>query len=256
MQDEQVGRGYDYDSHGHTYATHRQTDPHIAEVIRNALSDANTVLNVGAGTGSYEPEDRYVVAVEPSRVMRSQRIERGRAPAIDARAEALPFDDDAFEAATAFITLHHWTDQRRGIKELRRVARGPVLIMTFDPDCDGDFWLDEYFPEMLRRERRRYPSLEWIAETVGDRVRVIPITIPFFCRDGFLEAFYGRPEAFLDPTIRRDQSAWALVTEQMVKAGVERLREDLESGGWDRRYGFYRSMPFFEGALRLVVSEP
>lgn len=256
MQDIKPTDPYDYNAHGHTYGTHRQTEPHIADVIHEALGEAVTLLNVGAGTGSYEPEDRYVVAVEPSEVMRRQRIERSKVPAIDARAEALPFDDDAFDAAMALITVHHWSDQSGGIEELRRVARGPVLILTFDPEHAGGLWLEDYFPEMLRRERRRYPSVNRIAATLGDRVKVIPISIPFFCRDGFLEAFYGRPEAILDPAVRRDQSAWALVREEMVHDGVERLRQDLESGTWDRRYGSCRSMPFFSGSLRLVVSDP
>ena len=180
------------------YAARRRTDPRIAAYVHAALGDARTVLNVGAGAGSYEPEDRYVVAVEPSAAMRAQRS----TPAVIGVAEALPFDDGAFDAAMATVTIHQWRDAARGVAELRRVARR-VVILTFDPAAIPAWWLGEYVPEMLAGEAARYPALEALG---GE---VTPVPIPLDCSDGFIEAFYGRPEALLDPEVRRSQSAWA-----------------------------------------------
>ena len=229
---------FDYEAGGGVgYARRRRTDPRIAAYVHAALGDAATVLNVGAGAGSYEPEDRYVIAVEPSAAMRAQRT----TPAVDAVAETLPFDDDSFDAAMATITIHQWPDAERGLRELRRVARGPVVILTFDPAAIRRFWLAEYVPEMIEAEARRYPAPSPASGSVP---------IPLDCGDGFIEAFYGRPEALLDPEVRRSQSAWAFGS---PPRGLERLRSDLESGAWDARHGHLRTQPFFDGSLRLVV---
>jgi SAM-dependent methyltransferase len=229
----------DYAAVGGTYSRHRRTDPRIAALVWEALGDAETVINVGAGAGSYEPEDRYVVAVEPSAAMRAQR----RTPAVDATAEALPFDDDSFDAAMAMVTIHQWSDVDRGLRELRRVARGPVVILTFDGEAVPRFWLNDYAPDVLALEASRYPPLD----SLGGRVLEVPI--PFDCVDGFAEAFYGRPEALLDPEVRRAQSAWGLAGVDDVPA----LREALASGEWDSRHGHLRTQPEFVGSLRLVV---
>ena len=228
----------DYAAVGGTYSRQRRTDPRIAAMVWEALGDAETVINVGAGAGSYEPEDRYVVAVEPAAAMRAQR----RTPAVDATAEALPFDDDSFDAAMAMVTIHQWRDVDRGLRELRRVARGPVVILTFDGDAVPRFWLNDYAPDVLALEASRYPRLEGA---------VTEVPIPFDCADGFAEAFYGRPEALLDPEVRRAQSAWGLVGVDDVPA----LREALASGDWDARYGHLRTQPEYIGALRLIVIE-
>src|SRR6185437_2069847 len=171
-----------------------------------ALGSARNVINVGAGTGSYEPTDREVTAVEPSAEMRAKRAP-SLSPAIDATADALPFEDDAFDAALAVFTVHHWPDLEAGLAEMRRIARGPVVIMTADPEALADLWLAEYSPEFPEVERRRYPSFDRIADGFGGRLSVRPLTIPLDCRDGFADAFYGRPEAMLEPAVRRAQSA-------------------------------------------------
>lgn len=243
---------FDYERGGQQYARHRQTDPRIAAHIHSALGSAHTVLNVGAGAGSYEPQDRYVVAVEPSAVMRAQRPDH-LVPALRGVADALPFDDGSFDAAMALVTVHHWPDIERGLRELRRVARGPVLVLTFDPAALDNFWNAHYFPELIAVERARYPPIELITGALGGPCDVLPIPVPFDCVDGFQEAFYGRPEAFLDPAVRKAQSAWGFLPTGLEAQLVERLATDLRTGDWDARYGEHRRLPTFTGALRLIV---
>jgi SAM-dependent methyltransferase len=198
------GARVDYERHGRTYARHRRADPRIAARINAALGDSRTVLNVGAGTGSYEPTDRWVLAVEPSAVMRAQRPPDA-APVIGARAESLPFDDNAVDAAMACLTIHHWDPPAAGLAELRRVARGPVVVFTFDLDC-LPAWQDDHLREGLALERPRFPTIDDIAAALGGRTRVEQIATPGDCVDGFFEAFWRRPEALLDPAVRSAQS--------------------------------------------------
>jgi len=245
----------DYDSHGHGYAQRRRPDPRIAALIHAALGDARTVVNVGAGAGSYEPADRYVVAVEPSAGMRAQRPATA-VPALNATAESLPFDDGAFDAAMATVTVHQWRDVARGLAELRRVARGPVAVLTFDGNELDRHWLAAYTPELIAAERRRYPPVPTIAAAVGRTADVIEVPIPIDCVDGFTEAYYARPEAFLDPRVRAAQSAWGFVSPEATAQSIERLRADLASGAWEQRYGYLRTQPQFLGSLRLVVGRP
>jgi SAM-dependent methyltransferase len=244
---------FDYDTNEPQYARRRQTDTRIARVIHAALGDARTVLNVGAGAGSYEPTDRHVLAIEPSAAMRAQRP-RQLAPAIQATADALPFDDDAVDAAMAVLTVHHWPDLERGLREMRRVARERVLIVSADPDALDRFWLADYAPEMIAVERRRYPTLDTVARALAGRIEIQPLPIPIDCVDGFSEAFYARPEAFLDDAVRRSQSAWGFVDVAVQRRMVERLRTDLASGEWDRRYGSWRTPTTFDGSMRLLVA--
>jgi SAM-dependent methyltransferase len=246
---------FDYEAGGQGYASVRRPDPRIAARIHSALGAAPTVVNVGAGAGSYEPVDRAVTAVEPSAAMRAQRPP-GSSPAIDAIAEDLPFADDSFDAAMASVTIHQWTDWRQGLRELRRVTRGPIVILAFDSAALDQFWLADYVPELITAEKLRDPKIEFIAATLGGEVTVTPVPIPIDCVDGFTEAFYARPEAFLDPAVRRAQSVWGFISPESAAAGIERLRGDLESGEWDRRFGHLRTQPEFIGALRLVVSVP
>ncbi|MEV4095834.1 methyltransferase domain-containing protein [Streptosporangium saharense] len=246
---------FDYERHGHGYAGRRRTDPRIAAHVHAALGQARTVVNVGAGAGSYEPLDRHVVAVEPSAAMRAQRP-RHLAPAVNAAAERLPFDDDAFDAAMATVTVHQWSDLERGLGELRRVSAGPVVVLTFDPDALDLIWLAEYVPEFVAVERRRFPTIDLIASHLGTRAEVLPVTIPIDCVDGFIEAYYARPEYFLDPEVRASQSAWGFVDDAVESQAVERLRRDLDSGAWDERFGHLREQPEFSGSLRLVVGHP
>ncbi|MBL7802653.1 MAG: class I SAM-dependent methyltransferase [Saprospiraceae bacterium] len=234
---------FDYDRLGHSYAGYRQTDPHIAAFVNRALGGAQTILNVGAGAGSYEPSDRYIVAVEPSSVMRAQRIAKGKVPAINAKAELLPFDDNTFDAAMAMLTVHHWPNLEKGLREVRRVTRGQIVIMTYDPAALDVFWNVRYFPELIDVERARYPAIDRIQQALGGSGEVVPVSIPLQCVDGFQEAFYGRPEAFLHREVRKAQSAWGFLAPGLEDELVERLSEALLSGAWDREFGHYRKAP-------------
>lgn len=243
---------FDYERGGVGYAQVRRTDPRIAARVHAALGTAETVLNVGGGAGSYEPTDRQVTAVEPSAAMRAQRP--ADRPAIDARAESLPFPDLSFDAAMAMITVHQWPDLDGALGELRRVSRGPVLILTFDPDSLDRLWLVDYLPELIASERRRFPTLDRLAAGLGP-CTISELAIPLDCVDGFLEAYYGRPEAFLDPAVRRAQSSWGFLDPKTIERGLARLEADLANGEWNRRYGRLRGQPEFAGALRLLVTE-
>ena len=244
----------DYEQHGRTYTRFRQPDPRIAQRIEQELGDAQTVVNVGAGAGSYEPRDRWVLAIEPSATMRGQRPPDA-APAIAARAEALPLDDDAVDAAMACVTVHHWEPPDAGLAEMRRVARSRVVVFTFELEA-LPAWQQDYLAEALAIERPRFPSLERIADALGGHVRVEHIPTPVDCVDGFFEAFWRRPEALLDPEVRASQSIWSLLEPGVEQRIVDRLRDDLASGAWDAGHGHLRDRTSYDGALRLVVAEP
>ena len=221
-----------YDSIGRSYSTHRREDPRLAVYVRRALGSARTVVNVGAGAGSYEPGDLPVVAVEPSSTMIAQRGPRA-APVVRAKAEALPFSDAAFDAAMAILTVHHWADRRKGLAECARVARR-VVCLTWDPECDG-FWLtQEYFPEILRKDRCAFPTMAELSAELG-AMDVQRIPIPADCTDGFLGAYWRRPHAYLEAGVRASISSLAMV--ESDNSQLLRLRADLESGHWKRRYG-------------------
>jgi len=245
----------DYAAHGQGYGRQRRTDPRIAAWVHAALGDARTVLNVGAGAGSYEPLDRHVLAIEPAAAMRAQRPAH-LTPAVDGVAERLPVDDQSFDAAMALVTVHQWRDVARGLAELRRVTRGPIVLLTFDGDALDRWWMADYAPEMLAVERRRFPGVASLVEGLGGACEVHAIPIPNDCVDGFSEAFYARPEAFLDPAVRRSQSAWSFVPGDVQARFANRLGADLASGEWDRRHGAWRAKPTFEGSLRGIVSRP
>ncbi len=243
----------DYGVIGGSYAHYRQPEPAIEAMIAAALGGARRVLNVGAGAGSYEPTDRAMTAVEPSAAMRAQRP-AGRDPAIDAVAEALPFPDGHFDAAMTTFSVHQWADLDGGLRELRRVTRGPVIILSCDPDRVRDFWLHAYAPGVLDAEARRYPSLAHMADRLGGHCTIVPVPIPLHCRDGFNEAYYGRPEGLLDPAARLSCSAWSFVDPDVAASYVEHLRGDVESGAWDRHYGHLRTQANYDGSLRLLVA--
>jgi SAM-dependent methyltransferase len=242
-----------YDAIGRTYTTTRGTDPRLAERIWDALGEARTVVNVGAGTGSYEPPDRDVMAVEPSTVMIAQRPP-GAAPVVQASAEALPFADASFDAAMAVLTIHHWTDFPAGAGELRRVARDRVVVFSWDPTYAGRFWLSaEYFPEAWRREDvANFPSLAEQAVAFGDAtIEVVPV--PWDCRDGFFSSFWRRPEAYLDPAVRAGISVLAKRSEQELAEGLASLRADLDSGAWARRHADLLERDALDLGYRLLV---
>jgi SAM-dependent methyltransferase len=211
------------------------------------------VINVGAGAGSYEPDDRWVLAVEPSATMRAQRPP-GAAPAISARAESLPFDDDSVDAAMASITIHHWEPPEAGLAEMRRVARDRVVVFTFDMWA-FPAWQEDYFAEGFAIERPRFPTIEEVGNALGGRITVERIPTPADCVDGFFEAFWNRPERMLDPEVRASQSMWAVLPEGAEERIIKRLAADLESGAWDAEHGHLRELSEFDGAMRLVISE-
>jgi SAM-dependent methyltransferase len=241
-----------YDAIGRTYTATRGTEPRIAARIWDALGDARTVVNVGAGTGSYEPPDRAVTAVEPSEVMIAQRPP-GAAPAVQASAEALPFDDASFDAAMAVLTIHHWRDFPAGAAELRRVARDRVVVLSWDPAWVDRMWLGpEYFPQLAREDADGFPSLADQAAALGDaEIEVVPI--PWDCRDGFMSAFWRRPDAYLDPTVRAGISTLAKRSEDELAEGLARLRADLESGAWARRHADLLERDELDLGYRLLV---
>lgn len=245
----------DYGTIGRDYTSYRQPEPAIAALIARVLGAARMVLNVGAGAGSYEPTDRDVTPVEPSASMRAQRPPH-LASAIDAVAENLPFPDGYFDAAMTTFSVHQWTRLEDGLREMRRVTRGPVAILSCDPDLVQRFWLNDYAPGVLAAEARRYPALDRMAAIIGGSVEIVPVPIPLMCRDGFNEAYYGRPERLLEPAARLACSAWSFVSEETAAGYVEHLRSDLQSGTWDRKYGHLRATPEFDGSLRLIVARP
>ena len=248
----------DYDARGVPgagYAARRRTDPRIEALVHRALGPARSVVNVGAGAGSYEPSDRPVIAIEPSATMRAQRPPE-RAVAIAASAEHLPLETGSVEAAMAMVTVHQWSGLESGLREMRRVARGPVIVLTFDPAALQRFWLSDYVPEVLASEARRFPELGAMGEILGGAVAVLDVPVPRDCVDGFIEAYYARPEALLDDSVRAAQSAWTFVEASVVRRGLDRLAADLDSGAWDARYGELRTRPEYAGSLRLLVATP
>jgi SAM-dependent methyltransferase len=228
----------------------RRTEPRIAARVWAALGDARTVLNVGAGTGSYEPPGRDVTAVEPSALMRAQRP-TGAAPCVAAVAESLPFEDQSFDAAMAFSTVHHWRDPIAGLREMRRVARR-VVVFTYDASDPDRFWLTrDYLPEFADLLVGR-PSVTELASVIGARME--PVLIPWDCADGFFEAYWRRPEAYLDDHVRRGVSVWTRVGPETEQRAVHSLRDDLVSGRWAERNRDLVALDAAELGLRLLVT--
>ena len=244
----------DYDELGQTYNRHRREDPRLAARIHGALGAARTVLNVGAGTGAYEPADRWVLAVEPNATMRAKRS-ADAAPVLAARAEWLPFDDGAVDAAMACATIHHWEPVAVGLAEMRRVARGPVVIFTLELACVPE-WQREYLAEGIASQQALFPTMEEIADALGGEVRIDAVPVPGDCQDGFFEAFWRRPEALLDPGVRASQSMWSAVAPEVEQRMVDRLAEGLTSGRWDADYGHLRGQDYYEGSVRVIVAHP
>ncbi|MFI8876725.1 class I SAM-dependent methyltransferase [Streptomyces sp. NPDC055243] len=239
---------------GPSYASLRRPDERIAHFVARALGDACTVLNVGAGTGSYETTARTITAVEASLAMRARRPAQ-LATAIDAVAEDLPFADGQFDAATALFSVHQWSDLEAGLREMRRVTRGPVAVLTCDPARVRDFWLYEYAPDVLETEARRYPSLDRLTTALGTTT-VQPVPVPLDCTDGFNEAYYGRPELLLNPAARQAGSAWSFIDDRARQDFDISLRRALGSGAWDEAFGHLRGRPTYDGSLVLLRSAP
>lgn len=245
----------DYASIGTVYRNYRIADARIAACVHAALGDAQTVLNIGAGTGSYEPTDRQVTAVEPSATMREGRP-RHLPAAVDAYAERLPFPDNHFDAAMGTFTVHQWADLAGGLAEVRRVTRGPVVFLTCDPELLRTFWLYQYAPEVIETETSRFPPVSALAAGLGTATKVTRVPIPLDCTDGFNDAYYGRPEMLLDPRARLACSAWSFVDPAAVARFEANLTRDLADGTWDAKHGHLREQEYLEGSLVLVVSTP
>lgn len=247
-----MSRAQLYDTIGATYTATRRTEPRIAARIWAALGEGDTILNVGAGTGSYEPQDRHVLAVEPSALMRSQRLPDA-APCLAAAAEHLPFADQSFDAAMAVCTLHHWQDPMAGLREMRRVARR-VVVFLFDTSDPGQFWLTrDYVPEFAAlRACKVLASLPDLAGAIGARTE--PVPIPWDCADGFFEAYWRRPEAYLDEKVRRGISVWDAVGPDVEQRAVHDLRDDLDSGRWAERNRAIVDLDAAELGARLLIA--
>ncbi len=249
--------GTRYDAIGAEYAVTRREDPRIAALIHAALGGARTIVNVGAGAGSYEPPDRHVLAVEPSEVMVAQR-DPGLPPAIIGGAYPLPFDDRSMDAAMAVLTIHHWDeDQERGVREMRRVARGPVVILTYDPEVSGRMWLmEDYLPEVAELDRRIFPPLDTLSRWLGAEVDVREVPIPRDTPDWSLGSFWAHPERVLDAQARNATSGFARMPSEVVDRVVAAVARDLQDGSWDARHGHLREFDEYDAGLRLVVSGP
>ena len=238
-----------YDRIGAGYALRRRPDPRIADRLWGALGDADSVVNVGAGTGSYEPADRRVVAVEPAMAMIRQRPPFA-APSVQATAEQLPFPDASFGAGLAVLTIHHWSDWRAGLRELVRVSRRRVVLFTWDPRSESS-WLGDYFPSLIEADRRRFPGLASLQAILGE-MAVIPIPVPHDCSDGFMGAYWRRPSAYLDPLVRSAISSLATGASSVSLAS---LADDLDTGAWERRHGQVLGLDEIDLGYRLIVAQ-
>jgi SAM-dependent methyltransferase len=249
-----MNKSGDYDTIGRGYALNRRADPRVARQILDALGDAATVVNVGAGTGSYEPRHLVVTAVEPSIEMIGQRPP-GAAPVVRAIAEQLPFADHSFDASLAVLTIHHWRDLPGGLAEMRRVARRRVVILTWDVAAGDSFWLTaHYFPDITAFDSSRFGTIDELADALGG-AKVIPVPVPRDCQDGFLGAFWARPEEYLDSCRRAAISGFAQIPHDTIESGLERLARDLRGGAWDRRFGELRTRESLDAGYRLVIAD-
>jgi SAM-dependent methyltransferase len=240
-----------YDRIGGAYVETRRPDPRIARVIRGALGDATSVVNIGAGSGSYEPTDLAVVPIEPSELMIQQRPP-SLPPAVRGAAEALPLPDKSVDAALAVLSAHHWADRPAAFAEIRRVARRRAVFFTHDPDAPFG-WLDDYFPALAGYRTSRYPEL--VEFDVLGSVTIDPVPVPADCTDGFTAAYWRRPADYLDEGIRSNMSTFALLDGRLVAEGVARLARDLTDRSWHSRYASLLTLPELDVGYRLVVAE-
>jgi SAM-dependent methyltransferase len=244
-----------YDTIGHEYARYRREDPRLRARIRDSLGTARTVVNVGAGTGSYEPVDLHVIAVEPSDVMAAQRPQR-LAPAIRATADALPLRDGSVDAAMTVLSLQHWDEGReRGVRELRRVARERVVILTFDAAVSGAMWLmADYMPEVAELDHAIFTHPEQLARWLGGDVSIEPVLLARDTPDWMLGSYWAHPERVLDAGARAATSGFARMPTQVVERVVANVQRDLSSGEWDRRHGSLRELDAYDVGLRLIIA--
>ncbi len=246
-----------YDTIGGGYSGNRREDPQLRDRIVASLGAARSVVNVGAGTGSYEPRDRLVVAIEPSVVMLSQRPD-GAAPAVQGSAPRLPLRDRSVDAAMAVLTIHHWDDHLDdGLTELRRVARGPVVVVTYDPEVSTTMWLvRDYLPEVAALDRSTFPSIDRLARALGGDVTTDVVLTPHDTPDWTMGSFWAHPERVLDATARSSTSGLARMAPEVIDRLVAELGRDLDDGSWDERHGHLRGLPAFDAGMRLLVARP
>lgn len=244
-----------YESIGKEYRSRRQPDPRIAKVIRDALGNAKSVCNIGAGAGSYEPQDIPVTAVEPSEVMSSQRGSQSSAPVqlIRAVAENLPFEDDEFDAAMAVLTVHHWEDPGKGLAEMKRISQKQV-VYAFDQENHDSLWLlQEYLPEIAKFENSRGLPFQEIVDRL-EATEVIPVPVPHDCIDGFQAAYWRRPEMYLEPDVQANISTFAQLPQSVIKRGMAQLRTDLESGAWHSKHADLLAQESRDYGYRLLIA--
>lgn len=242
-----------YDRIGVDYARGRRPDPRWQAQVDAALGGSRMVLNVGAGTGSYEPADRSVVAVEPSRTMIDQRP-AGAPPVLQATAEHLPVADGQFDVAMALVTLHHWRDWAAGLAEMQRVA-DRVVVLHFDPALHDRFWLvQDYLPELAELSVK-IPSVQQVAGVLGKNVEVRTLPVPWDCVDGFLPAFWRRPEAYLDPTVQQSMSGLQLLDPPVLTRGLTQLRADLADRTWHLKNSSLLELEVLDVGWRLISTE-
>jgi SAM-dependent methyltransferase len=242
-----------YDAIGESYSRVRDSDPRIEHAIEGALAGCSTVLNVGAGTGSYEPRNLRVVALEPSMIMIKQRT--NSTPVVQGRAEALPFADRSFDAVLGVLTLHHWSDQSRGIAECARVANDRVVFLTMDPELHHSYWLFDYLPGLLASDRSSFRRLNSLRDAFQS-LSCVPVPIPADCRDGFLGAYWKRPAAYAHPNVRAGISSFSKIPAAEAEQGLARLKSDLESGAWAKRYAAIQDLQALDIGYRLIIGTP
>ncbi|MBN7796327.1 class I SAM-dependent methyltransferase [Parahaliea mediterranea] len=238
-----------YDTLAADYVSYRVPDPRIEAAIRRHISPGDSILNVGAGQGAYEPDGFNVVALEPSREMIARRSSK-KAPTIQGMAERLPFKDDSFDTALGVLTLHHWQDIQQGLSELKRVTRGKIILLTWNGDY-GEFWLPDYLPEIAVIDVGLFPSIGALSELLGGAVSVETIAIPHDCTDGFMCAYWRRPEMYLDASARQAMSMFSMLGS--VEEGLIQLSDDLEAGYWHKKYQSLLGKDQLDCGYRLVV---
>lgn len=240
----------DYEIVGKHYSSLRRPDPRISEAIHAELVGIDSIVNIGAGTGAYEPLEKQIAAVEPSQMMIAQRVERENVKVYRARAESLPFEANSFDAALAILTIHHWDDWQKGLQEALRVTKNKIIVLTWVGMPQG-FWLFDYFPEIERIDRDLFPSIERLSAMLGNiEVKIVPI--PKDCTDGFMCAYWSRPESYLDPKIRSAISTFSRIDD--IERGLIKLRRDLESGQWNKKHGYLRELSEFDFGYRLIIA--
>lgn len=239
------------------YSYYRQEEPEFMNIILKNIGNSKKILNIGAGLGSYEPIDiKYeVTAVEPSELMCKKRPKH-LSYAINAIAENLPFEDKYFDASMSIFSIHQWSNLKKGLEEMKRVTKGPVIILTNNPKLIKNFWLYDYAPLLLEKKESLYPDLNIIGSILGKDILIEKIPIPKLCLDGFNEAYYARPELLTDLDAYSTSFSWNLIDKQIRKKYLNNLKNDLKSGEWDKKYGYHRNMSHFNGSLYLIVSNP